>query len=283
MQPASLPSLHNYHTLATSKRQENRMFFRFIFCVFIHCHVKPQGLKANNIFLLAGQSNMAGCGGVYNDTKTNLLKWDGQVPPQCIPTSKILTLSLTKTWEIAYEPLHKEIDNLKTCGMGPGMPLSNQILAKLPDFGVIGLVPCAVGGTKIEEWQKGTILYNQLVDRARTAMQSGGNIRALIWYQGESDCGEQDSMLYKGRLEKFFNDVRLDLNSPDLPIILVLISVGEGNFLRNVRDAQVNINLKNVVRIDAMGLTLLPDHLHLDTKSAVSIGQKLANSFLNNF
>ncbi|XP_042964538.1 probable carbohydrate esterase At4g34215 [Carya illinoinensis] len=150
---------------------------------------------------------MARCGGVYNDTKTNLLKWDGQVPPQSTPTPNILTLSLSKTWEIASEPFHKEIDNLKTCGVGPGMPFSNQILAKRPNFGVIGLVPCTVGGTKIEEWQKDTILYNQLVDRARAARESGGNIGALLWYQGESDCGEQDSMLYNGRLEKFFNDV----------------------------------------------------------------------------
>ncbi|KAG7941837.1 hypothetical protein I3843_16G067300 [Carya illinoinensis] len=260
------------------------MFLHFIFCIFVQCDVKPQELKPNNIFLLAGQSNMAGRGGVYNDTKTNLLEWDGQVPPQCTSTPNILTLYLNQTWGIASEPLHKEIDNSKTCGVGPGMPFSNQILAKHPNFGVIGLVPCAVGGTKIEEWQKGTILYNQLVGRAKVAREStSGNIGALLWYQGESDCGEQDSMLYKGRLEKFFNDVRQDLQSPDLPIILVVISAGEGNFLRNVRDAQLNINLKNVVRVDAMGLTLLPDHLHLDTKSAVSIGQELADSFLNNF
>ncbi|KAG6672059.1 hypothetical protein I3842_16G038600 [Carya illinoinensis] len=248
------------------------MFLSIIFFVLVtHVgFVMPTGeLKPKNIFLLAGQSNMAGRGGIYNDTKTNLHKWDGKVPPQCTPTPNILTLSLNKTWEIAREPLHKEIDNLKTCGVGPGMPFSNQILAKHPDFGVIGLVPCAVGGTKIEKWQKGTILYNQLVDRARAARQyTSGNIRALLWYQGESDCGERDSRLYMGRLERFFNNLRHDLDSPDLPILLVVISAGEGNFLRNIRDAQLNINLKNVVHVDAMGLTLLPDHLHLDTKSA---------------
>ncbi|KAG2663581.1 hypothetical protein I3760_16G038400 [Carya illinoinensis] len=264
------------------------MFISFIFFVFVLgvgnvIPGGPSGHNPNNIFLLAGQSNMAGRGGVYNDTKTSLLKWDGKVPPQCTLTPNILTLSLNKTWDIARDPLHKEIDNLKTCGVGPGMPFSNEMLARRPDLGVIGLVPCAIGGTKIEKWQKGTTLYNQLVDRARAARESGGNIRALLWYQGESDCGEQDSMLYKGRLEKFFNDVRQDLNSPDLPIILVVISAGEGNFLRNVRDAQLSINLKNVVHVDAMGLTLLPDRLHLDTKSAVNIGQKLADSFLNNF
>ncbi|XP_040998113.1 probable carbohydrate esterase At4g34215 [Juglans microcarpa x Juglans regia] len=262
------------------------MFLSIIFFVLVtHVgSVKPGELKPKNIFLLAGQSNMAGRGGIYNDTKTNLLKWDGKVPPQCTPTPNILTLSLNKTWEIAREPLHKEIDNLKTCGVGPGMPFSNQILAKRPNFGVIGLVPCAVGGTKIERWQKGTNLYNQLVDRARAARQSsGGNIRALLWYQGESDCDERDSRLYKGRLEKFFNNVRHDLDSPELPILMIVVSTGEGKFLRSVRDAQLNINLKNVVRVDSMGSTYLVGDLHLDTKSAVRIGQKLADNFLYNF
>ncbi|XP_040998107.1 probable carbohydrate esterase At4g34215 [Juglans microcarpa x Juglans regia] len=258
------------------------MFLFVIFFVLV-THVgsiMPGELKPDNIFLLAGQSNMAGRGGVYNDTVTNLLKWDGLVPPQCTPTPKILTLSLNKTWEIAREPLHKEIDNLKTCGVGPGMPFSNQILAERPDFGVIGLVPCAIGGTKIEQWQKGTILYNQLMDRARAASQSGGRICALLWYQGESDCGEQDAMLYKGRLEKFFNDVRQDLNSPYLPINLVVISSGEGEFLTSVRDAQLNINLSNFNSVDSVGSSFIADHLHLDTRSAVRIGQKLADSFL---
>ncbi|KAF5444887.1 hypothetical protein F2P56_033979 [Juglans regia] len=244
----------------------------------------PGELKPKNIFLLVGESNMAGRGGVYHDTKTNLLKWDGKVPPQCTPTPNILTLSLNKTWEIARDPLHKEIDNLKTCGVGPGMPFSNQILAKHPNFGVIGLVPCAIGGTKIENWQKGTHLYNQLVSRARAARQSsGGNIRALLWYQGESDCGEWDSRLYFGRLEKFINNIRHDLDSPDLPILMVIVSSGQGKFLKLVRYAQLRINLKNVVHVDSMGSTFLADHLHLDTKSAVRIGQKLSESFLHNF
>ncbi|KAF5444886.1 hypothetical protein F2P56_033978 [Juglans regia] len=249
------------------------MFLSIIFFVLVtHVgSVMPGELKPKNIFLIAGQSNMARRGCVYNDTKTNLLKWDGKVPPQCTPTPNILTLSLNKTWEIARDPLHKEIDNLKTCGVGLGMPFSKQILAKHPNFGVIGLVPCAIGrGTKIENWQKGTNLYNQLVDRARAARQSsGGNIHALIWYQGESDSGKQNSRLYMGRLEKFFKNVRHDLDTPDLPILMVVVSTGKRKSLRFRRYAQLNINLKNVMRIESEGSTFLAYHLLLDTNSAI--------------
>lgn len=67
-------------------------------------------------------------------------------------------------------------------------------------------------------------------------------------------------------------------------ILQVVIPSGEGKFVGIVRLSQRMIKLKNVVYIDiSEGLTFLPDQLHLDTKSAVRIGQELANSFLSNF
>lgn len=178
--------------------------------------------SARNIFLLAGQSNMSGRGGNHNDT-TNTVRWDGQIPPECSSKPDIFQLAANKSWVEAHEPLHQEIDYWKTCGIGPGMPFANAILANNPSFGSIGLVPCAKGGTKIMEWAKGTELYNQLVSRAKASLNDGGKIQALLWYQGESDTAEQDAKLYKSRLEKFFKDVRHDLNYPALPIVMVRI------------------------------------------------------------
>ena len=102
------------------------------------------------------------------------------------------------------------------------MPFAHEVLAKDPNYGVIGLVPCAIGGTMITEWAKGTIHYTDLVERANASLRSGGKIKALLWYQGESDTQNQtDANLYKERLYKFFIDIRNDLNSPNLPIIQV--------------------------------------------------------------
>jgi hypothetical protein len=186
-------------------------------------HVKVEGCQPKNIFLLAGQSNMSGRGGNYDDTD-NIIKWDGEIPPECTPSPNILRLNANKSWEEAHDPLHKDIDCLKTCGIGPGMPFASAILAKDPSFGSIGLVPCAIGGTRMVEWARGAALYNQLVDRAKASLNgSEGKIRALLWYQGESDTSLQDSRLYKGRFEKFISDLRQDLDQPDLPIIMVRI------------------------------------------------------------
>ncbi|GMP81416.1 hypothetical protein CsSME_00036138 [Camellia sinensis var. sinensis] len=233
-----------------------------------------------SIFILAGQSNMSGQGGVNNGT------WDGVVPPQCQPNPAILRLSSELNWEEASEPLHKDIDVNATCGVGPGMVFANTVLdnknLSMSIGGVVGLVPCAIGGTKISEWARGTYLYNQLVSRASAALQDGGgSIQAVLWYQGESDTvNPDDAALYKGRLERFFMDLRADLQSPLLPIIQVALASGQGPYIEKVREAQLGIDLANVKCVDAKGLQLEPDHLHLTTQAQVQLGEMLANAFL---
>ncbi|KAK4860394.1 hypothetical protein QYF36_022869 [Acer negundo] len=229
--------------------------------------IKPhQPLK--NIFILAGQSNMAGRGGVTNNTQTNTMVWDSIVPPQCQPDPYILQLSAKLKWVRAHEPLHADIDVNKTNGVGPGMPFSNAVLTKDPTFGVIGLVPCAIGGTNISEWKKGSFLYNQMVRRTLEALQGGGIIRALLWYHGESDMvSREDAKLYKQRSEKFFVDLRYDLRVPMLPIIQVALASGQGPYMDIVREGQLENNLLNVRTVDAKGLPLEPDELHLTTPS----------------
>jgi hypothetical protein len=211
-----------------------KMYLFFIFVTFLALSVKSQELSPKNMFLLAGQSNMAGRGGIHNVNG----HWNKKVPPESSPNPSILQLSLHKTWVIAHEPLHKEIDKYKTCGVGPGMAFAHEVLTKDPSFGVIGLVPCAIGGTKIIDWAKGsrTGYYKHLVERANASLKSGGTIKALLWYQGESDTQQQtDAKLYKRRLKRFFTDVRADLNSPKLPIIQVWFLLGKKKIRWNLR------------------------------------------------
>ncbi|KAK9990898.1 hypothetical protein SO802_025883 [Lithocarpus litseifolius] len=110
-----------------------------------------QELNPKNIFLLAGQSNIAGRGGVNNNT------WDMKIPPESNPSPFILRLIVT------HELLHKDIDTTRIRGVGLGMPFAREVFSKDPNFWVIGLVPCAIGGTMITKWAKGTIHYKDLV------------------------------------------------------------------------------------------------------------------------
>ena len=186
--------------------------------------VKAQQVYDRNIFILAGQSNMAGRGGVLNNTGTGIATWDGVVPPQSRPNPSVLKLDAHLTWVEAREPLDADIDSRKTNGVGPGMAFANSVLEKHPDFGLIGLVPCAIGGSNISEWERGKELYFQMIKRAKASLRDGGTIRALLWYQGETDTVNlHDAQSYQRRVHKFFLDVRDDLQSPLLPIIQVFL------------------------------------------------------------
>lgn len=175
-----------------------------------------------SVFILAGQSNMAGRGGVTNQ------KWDGYVPRQCRPNLSIFRLSPGLRWERAREPLHDGIDINNNCGVGPGLAFAADLVGGRSGsgLGIVGLVPCAEGATKITEWARGTWLYNRMVQRARQAVANGGTIRALLWYQGESDTVDLgDVKAYGARITQFIRDIRRDLNRPNLPIIQVSINL----------------------------------------------------------
>ncbi|KAL0714287.1 hypothetical protein Bca4012_021266 [Brassica carinata] len=223
---------------------------------------------------------MAGRGGVYNDTAKNITVWDGVIPRECRSNPSILRLTAKLEWEEANEPLHADIDVNKTNGVGPGMPFANRVVNR---FGYVGLVPCSIGGTKLSQWQKGEFLYEETVRRAKAAKvaSGGGSYQAVLWYQGESDTVDMvDASVYKKRLVQFFSDLRNDLQHPNLPIIQVALATGAGPYLDAVRKAQLETGLENVHCVDAKGLPLEPDGLHLTTSSQVRLGQMLVDAFL---
>lgn len=187
-------------------------------------------LHPTDIFILAGQSNMAGRGGVDNVT------WNGFIPTQCSSNPSILRLSAQLKWEEAREPLHVDIDLEKTCGIGPGMAFANAVKANESRIGVVGLVPCAIGGTAISEWARGTRLYKELVNRAKESVRYGGIIRAILWFQGESDTGrKKDAEAYKGNMESLIRSLRYDLNISDIPVIQVGIFDSHCSFNSNAK------------------------------------------------
>lgn len=61
----------------------------------------------------------------------------------------------------------------------------------------------------------------------------------------------------------------------------VALASGEGTFIETVRKAQLEISMPNVKCIDAKGLHLKTDNLHLTTTSEVQLGLMFAQAFLN--
>ena len=168
------------------------------------------------MFILAGQSNMSGRGGVHKH------EWDGVVPAESAADGeKIFRLNADLEWEAAHEPLHQGLDANRVCGVGPGLAFANAVKGRV---GAIGLVPCAAAGTQMKDWARGGELYERMVKRAKAAAERGGEIAAVLWYQGEKDTFfKEDADLYGDNVEKLILNLRQDLDSPSLPVILVSI------------------------------------------------------------
>jgi len=60
----------------------------------------------------------------------------------------------------------------------------------------------------------------------------------------------------------------------------VALASGSGPYIEIVRQAQLGIDLLNLKTVDAKGLPLQPDGLHLSTPAQVDLGKMMANAFL---
>lgn len=157
------------------------------------------------------------------------------------------------------------------------------------NYGVdVGLIPCADGGTSLEQWQEGGLLYENALNQARLALRTS-TIVGVLWHQGESDCAPYLASNYKVRFEKLMMALRKDLDLQDVPFVL-----GElGDFLA---DCTIDLNVKNfrVVNeqireisrknaftgcVSVEGLTANADNLHFNARSLYELGLRYFSVF----
>ena len=74
----------------------------------------------------------------------------------------------------------------------------------------VGLICCADGGTSLEQWKPGSLLYDNAVSQAKLAERTS-TIAGILWHQGEADCGEELYPTYQERFEKIINALRKHL------------------------------------------------------------------------
>lgn len=197
-------------------------------------------------------------------------------------TPHILALNADGKWVVAKDPLHFQ-DGRIPPGVGPGMSFAHEMLNANPNV-TIGLVPCAVGGTPLRRWVKGGDLYERAVSRAKLAAPSGV-IKGVLWHQGESDTAkEQNADTYGARLTQMFKDLRADLNSPDLPIVVgqlgEFLTPDKYPFIATVRTTiqQMPVALPQVAYADSTGLTDKGDKLHFNAASQREFGVRYAKA-----
>lgn len=214
------------------------------------------------LVLLIGQSNMAGRGLVTPaDQQTN---------------PHILMLDKTNGWVPAHDPVH--FDKPKIAGVGLGSEFARRLSASEPNA-TIGLIPCAVGGTSLDQWQPDAALYSNAVARTKFALRHG-RLVAVLWHQGEADCSAAKIATYPVRFAALMARLRADLGAPDVPVV-----VGE---LGRYRPAHLPFNamLPQVPRAvprcalaSAEDLGANSDNLHFNRDALIVFGRRYFEAF----
>lgn len=154
--------------------------------------------KGYDVYLLIGQSNMAGRGTMLPEDTQNPLEGvfllDGNDKP--VPATNPLN---------QYSTVRKNIGMQQIC---PG----NGFSSKMYDHNGrrILLVVNARGGTGLDEWVEGTEKYNEAVRRTRLAMEYG-TLKGILWHQGCADASAGKTSTYLARLAPMVNALRRDL------------------------------------------------------------------------
>ena len=214
-------------------------------------------------FLMIGQSNMAGRG-LRNEA----------IP---VDTSHIKVLRNGR-WQPMYRPVNND---RQAAGVSLAESFAEQY-AKT--YGVdVGLIPCADGGTCLEQWKPGSILFDHAVFQAKLAARTS-TIVGILWHQGEGDCDTASFTTYQERFERMIASLRAQLDLPDVPVLVgglgdFLIDCPLFDTLKNY--GEVNQALKSVAAADpsigfvpAEGLTSNPDLLHFNSKSLHEFGKR---------
>ncbi|MGB0370585.1 MAG: sialate O-acetylesterase [Opitutales bacterium] len=220
-----------------------------------------QSIEPTDIYLLIGQSNMAGRAEI---TKEQSLAVEG-----------VYLLDKSDSWTPAQNPLNQYSTirkKLKMQKLGPGYSFAQELRNKSPNTS-IGLVVNAKGGSNIREWARGTKFYNEAIRRAKEAKKSG-TLRGILWHQGESNAKEPTE--YLELLKELIENLRTDLEQPALPFVAGQIF---GNSQINQEIARLPETVAKTSYVSSADLTTF-DNVHFDNSSQIELGKRYAIEML---
>lgn len=229
-------------------------------CVISAFATASSAAEPDLVFLLIGQSNMAGRAPLEAEDKT--------------PIEGVMLLNADGTWEAASNPLNRYATDRKKISMqrlGPGDGFARTLHAALPDKS-IGLIVNARGGTKIDEWVPGKPLYDHTIARINK-LETKPKFAGVIWHQGE---GNATDPAYLSKLVGLVKNLRKDLKQPDLPFVAGQVY---GEKPVNGRMQKLPEQLEGTAVVSAAELTVF-DGVHFDRNSQKTLGSRYAKAWL---
>ena len=246
-----------------------------------------------DVFLLLGQSNMAGRADDYDKSDCS------PIPGVYLFTSK------DETAVYAAQPLLNMMSTIRKGYSMQKFNLGGPFGAKVYESTnrKVLLVVNARGGTPIERWlsdaepayfseadgdegylwgQPMPNFFDEAVRRAKAA-SAYGTLRAVLWHQGEGNSSAEKAPLYLSQIQKFASDLRtaLGVTADQLPFI-----VGELNYelagAANLNPYlnQISSYVPNSACVSAEGCASKTDNTHFTKQGLTLLGERYATKYL---
>lgn len=248
-----------------------------------------QDVLVGDVWLLAGQSNMQGC---------------GLVPEKPLPVNPLVrAFYMNDEWAPAEDPIHslwESVDPVHAQLLGgalPPKPAKGWGVCPGPAFGAEmtkitgvpqGLIACAHGGTTMAQWspklkgEGGTSLYRAMLRRFK---KNGAKVAGMLWYQGCSDAGPVAEAVYTQAMKEFIATLRRDCGDARLPVAMAQISrtvnlaSDAPQYWNGIQEQQRLLprHIKNLTVVPTVDLAL-DDLIHLSGESQYILGRRLTKA-----
>lgn len=275
------------NNLKISISMKTRRLFLLLSILMLSLHADSRAKETNNkskddydVYLLIGQSNMAGRGTMLPEDQQPLehvwlLNDEGEPVPATNPLNQ-------------YSSVRKDLTLQQ---IGPGYAFAATVAKKTGHK--ILLVVNALGGSNIHDWEKnaGLIkegssigcnkrqLFGEAVRRGKQA-QKYGTIKGILWHQGESN---HDDIHYTEILSRIMSDLRKALDTPDAVVVAGQIAQWmECHREFNERIRRIAEVLPNSTWVSSEGLGMLKERSdpHFSRDGQLILGERYAEKIL---
>ncbi|MBC8768122.1 sialate O-acetylesterase [Arenibacter sp. BSSL-BM3] len=228
--------------------------------------------KANLwVFMLAGQSNMAGRGFVE--------------PQDTVPNTRVYTINKQGDMIYAKEPLHFYEPSMS--GLDSGLSFGKSLIKHIPDSISVLIIPTAVGGSSISQWLNDSIhrevkLFTNFKEKAELGMRFG-TVKGILWHQGESDAKTKEAPLYQIKLSELFYQFRKIIGNQEATVVIGQL----GSYSTNPLWSKINDHIKyyistdpNAGMINTQDLKEKGDKVHFNSEAQRIMGERYALEFM---
>lgn len=219
--------------------------------------------------LLVGQSNMAGRGFLH------------EVRPIC---NENIFMLRNGRWQMMAEPIHFD---RAVAGVGPAASFAQAWCSEHKNE-QLGLIPCAEGGSSIDEWNADGALFRHAVSEAKFALEHS-ELAAILWHQGENDSHGGRYRSYYEKLSAVAASFRNELGAFQVPFIVGGLGdyLGKSGFgagcteyaLINQELLRYAENHENCYFVTGEQLASNPDGIHINAESQRRFGLRYFKAY----